>query len=83
MYKNFKREFDASIEALGKTNMSLESVCEVYLANLKDFVSRIREARRDDVLSRTELATLNNYMTSATELAAWAKTDSITKTSKL
>lgn len=70
MYKNFKREFDASIEALNNKNMTASQVCEEYINNLKTFTKRILEARRDMVLSKEEYEVLADHFFITTELVS-------------
>ena len=69
MYKNFIREFNASIEALSKEKIAFSDVVNRYIANQKDFFSRTFEAWRDHVLSEIELETLQRYMSDETEKA--------------
>lgn len=70
MYKNFIREFNASIEALSKEKIAFSDVVNRYIANQKIFFSRMFEAWRDHVLSEIELETLKRYMSDETEKAA-------------
>lgn len=77
MYKNFKREFDASIEALNNKNLAVSQVCEEYINNLKTFTKRIIEARRDMVLSKDEYRLLFDHFFIATEMFTFHKVNKL------
>ena len=70
MYRNFKREFDASIEVLSKEQITFSEIVNRYIANQKDFSGRIFQAYRDHVLTEGEFRTLYKYFSDKTERIA-------------
>lgn len=82
MYKNFIREFNASIEALSKEKIAFSDVVNRYIENQKDFLSRTFEAWRDHVLSEIELETLKRYMGDETEKAVKTHLENAIKTER-
>lgn len=71
MLKYFKKEFDASIEALDKAGIPAEQITEKYFAVFADFKRRITEAHRDRTLSSIEVGSLTDYMRTVSEISAW------------
>ena len=75
MYRYFKQEFDASIEALNSQRLDKTQAREAYWGIYNDFSKRIREGERDMKLLHTERETLDNYFRSSVELNSWAAAD--------